>query len=332
MRNADFASDGQAPVVVITGGSAGIGRAAAVEFGRHGWRVALLARGGERLREACAEVELAGGEALGLVVDVADEATVEAAAERVERDWGRIDVWVNNAMATVYADVARMTVEDFRRVTEVSYLGAVWGTCAALRRMRPRGRGAVVQVGSALAYRSIPLQSAYCAAKAALRGFTDSLRCELIHDGSDIRLTMVHLGAFDTPQFDWGRNRMRGRPRPVGTPAAPERAGRAIYRAALGRRREYWVGSSAALAILGHRFMPGLLDRQLAHQAWEGQLEGDAPDAQRDGNLLDPVPGRQGMHGRFGAARGKDGWATAAGWALTIGAAVVLAAAGRRRR
>ncbi|TDN55906.1 SDR family oxidoreductase [Azoarcus indigens] len=324
-----------APVVVITGGSAGIGRATAVEFGRHGWRVAILARGEERLREACTEVALAGGKAIGLVVDVADEVQVEAAAERVEREWGPISVWVNNAMATVYADVARMQAEDFRRVTEVSYLGAVWGTQAALRRMRPRNRGTVVQIGSALAYRSIPLQSAYCAAKAALRGFTDALRTELYHDDCDVHLTMVQLSAFDTPQFDWGRNRMPGRPRPVGRVFPPERAARAIYRAAHSRRREHWVGLPAALAIVGTRVLPGFLDRKMERDAWEGQLEdagGGAHAWLRDGNLMRPAPGRQGARGRFGAevarAQQRDA-GMLAGMALL--AAGLLAVLGKRR-
>ncbi len=326
---------GAPPVVVVTGGSAGVGRATAVEFGRHGWRVAILARGEERLREACTEVALAGGKAIGLVVDVANEAQVEVAAERVEREWGPISVWVNNAMVTVYADVARMQAEDFRRVTEVSYLGAVWGTQAALRRMRPRNRGTVVQIGSALAYRSIPLQSAYCAAKAALRGFTDALRTELYHDDCDVHLTMVQLSAFDTPQFDWGRNRMPGRPRPVGRVFAPERAARAIYRAAHSRRREHWVGLPAALAIVGTRLLPGFLDRKMERDAWEGQLEdagGGAHAWLREGNLMRPAPGRQGARGRFGAevARAQQSDAgMLAGMALL--AAGLLAVLAKRR-
>ena len=202
----------QGKVVVITGSSAGVGRATAVEFAKHGWRVALLARGTDGLEGARREVEEAGAEAMIVPVDVADQQQVEAAAERVEREWGGIDVWVNNAMSTVFCEVEHIAPEDFQRATEVTYLGTVWGTMAALKRMKARNRGSIVQVGSALAYRSIPLQAAYCGAKSAIRGFTDSLRSELIHNRSDIHLTMVHLSAFNTPQFDWGRTCLPDQP------------------------------------------------------------------------------------------------------------------------
>ncbi|MGZ5233893.1 MAG: SDR family oxidoreductase, partial [Burkholderiales bacterium] len=209
-------------VVVVTGSSAGIGRATAIAFARRGWSVALLARESSGLRDAAREVESSGGRALAIPTDVADAAQVEAAADRVERELGPVDVWVNNAMATIFCEFLQISPEDYKRSTEVTYLGAVWGTRAALRRMKPRDRGVIVQVGSALAYRSIPLQSPYCGAKSALRGFTDSLRCELLHDKSKVHLTMVHLSAFNTPQFEWGRTCMRGRPRPLGKIFQPE--------------------------------------------------------------------------------------------------------------
>lgn len=286
-------------VVVVTGSSAGIGRAVAVEFGNHGWRVALVARGTDGLEGAREEVELAGGEAMIVSADVADYAQVEAAAERVEREWGAIDVWVNDAMSTIFCDFIHITPEDFKRATEVTYLGAVWGTLVALKRMKPRDSGAIVQVGSALAYRSIPLQAPYCGAKSAVRGFTDSLRSELIHDRSRVHLTMVHLSAFNTPQFDWGRTCLPDRPKPLGKIFQPEVAAKGIYWAAVHRRRELWVGWPAVKAILGTRVLPGYLDHLLAFQAYEGQ-EGKRPvSPSRRDNLYEPVPGDHGAHGRF---------------------------------
>jgi NAD(P)-dependent dehydrogenase (short-subunit alcohol dehydrogenase family) len=259
----------------------------------------LLARGPARLDGAARAVVEAGGEAMVIVADVADAAQVDAAAARVEQEWGPIDVWVNNAMATLFCDFARTDPEDFRRATDVTYLGAVWGTRAALRHMRPRDRGTIVQVGSALAYRSIPLQAAYCGAKSALRGFTDSLRSELIHDSSRIHLSMVHLSAFNTPQFDWARNCMGRRARPVGKIFQPEIAAEGIYWAATHRRRELWVGFPAALAIIGTRFLPAYLDRKLAFSAYEGQMTAEADPPARADNLYAPPPGNPGAHGRF---------------------------------
>ncbi len=286
-------------IVVVTGASAGIGRATALAFGRRGWRVALLARGIEGLRAAQEEIHAAGGEAMIIPTDVADHRQVEAAAERVEREWGPINVWVNNAMATIFGAFLQITPDEFRRATEVTYLGAVWGTYAALKRMRPRDHGAIIQVGSALAYRSIPLQSPYCGAKSALRGFTDSLRSELIHDRSRIKLTMVHLSAFNTPQFDWGRNRMGSYAQPMGKIFQPEIAAEAIFQAAQQQRREVWVGFPAAQAILGTRLVPALLDRWLAYRAYGGQrTQRDLPPDYRD-NLYAPVSGDHGAHGRF---------------------------------
>ena len=293
------------PVAVITGASAGIGRAAALAFARRGWRVALLARGIERLRRAEREVREAGGEALAIQADVADAAQVEAAAERIERECGAIDVWVNNAMATVFSPFLHTTPEELKRATDVTYLGAAWGTLAALKRMKARDRGTIVQVGSALAYRSIPLQAAYCGAKSALRGLTDSLRSELIHDASGVKLTMVHLSASNTPQFDWGRNRMGRLAKPLGKVFQPEVAAEAIYWAALHPRREVWVGLPAVQAILGNRIIPGILDRYLAYRAYEGQLADEPLPPGYQDNLFAPGPAERGTRGRFSAgARG----------------------------
>ncbi|GAB3666373.1 SDR family oxidoreductase [Ramlibacter alkalitolerans] len=325
-----------ARVVVVTGASAGIGRAIAREFGAHGWRVALLARGTDGLDAAREEIEALGSEALVIPTDVADEQQVEAAAAQVEATWGGIDVWVNDAMATIFAPALDVAPEDFRRATDVTYLGAVWGTLAALRRMQPRDRGTIVQVGSALAYRSIPLQAPYCGAKAALRGFTDALRCELAHARSRVHLTMVQLSAFNTPQFDWGRTTLRRRPRPMGKIFQPEVAARAVYWAATHRRREVWVGSPAVQAILGTKFIPGLLDWWLGRTAVEGQQTDEPLPEVRHDNLWQPVPGDHGAHGRFDAqAQGHStqAWLTMhRGASVAIGAALLLLAAAARKR
>src|ERR1051325_219040 len=289
------------PVAVITGASAGIGRATARLFGARGWRVALLARGVDGLAAAKREIEIAGGEALVIPTDVAEHAQVEAAAARVERQWGPIDVWVNDAMATIFCEFAEISPEDYRRATEVTYLGTVWGTRAALARMLPRNRGTIVQVGSALAHRSIPLQAPYCGAKAAIRGFTDSVRSELIHHKSKVHLTMVQLSAFNTPQFDWGRTCMAKQPQPLPPIFQPEVAARAIYFAATHRRREVWVGWPAIKAIVGTRLLPGLGAWILATEAYRGQhSDAPLPPGRRD-NLYAPAPGDHGAHGRFDA-------------------------------
>jgi NAD(P)-dependent dehydrogenase (short-subunit alcohol dehydrogenase family) len=315
-------------VIVVTGASSGVGRATARRFGAEGARVALLARGEAGLEAAAAEIRRCGGTALPIPVDVADAAAVEAAAERIERELGPIDVWINNAMTTVFGPVDRITAEEFRRVTEVTYLGYVHGTMAALRRMRRRDRGVIVQVGSALSYRAIPLQAAYCGAKFAIRGFTDSLRTELIHDGSAVHLAMVQLPAVDTPQFDWCRNKMERRARPVAPIYDPELAAEAIAFAAAARRREVWVGRSAVSAILGNKIAPGVLDRILAARAVEGQM-GRAPNAQQRDNLFAPVPGDRGARGRFGAETRRSSWSF---WMsrhrAVLAPAALLAAAG----
>jgi NAD(P)-dependent dehydrogenase (short-subunit alcohol dehydrogenase family) len=316
-----------ARTVVVTGASAGVGRAVARELGRRGDRVALLARGKQRLEEARQEVEGAGGRAIALEVDVADFDQVERAAQQIERELGPIDCWINNAMVTVLSPVHEMKPEEFDRVTRVTYLGAVHGTLAALRRMRARGRGHVIQVGSALAYRSIPLQSAYCAAKHAMRAFTDSLRSELIHDGIDVRLTMVQLPAMNTPQFEWCRTRMPNQPQPVPPIFEPELAARAIVSVIGKRRRELFVGNSTVKTVLGSRFVNGWLDRYLAKRAYEGQQTDSPVAAEHEDNLFRPAAGYYGARGRFGSAaktRSLQAWAALHRRAIASGALAAL--------
>jgi NAD(P)-dependent dehydrogenase (short-subunit alcohol dehydrogenase family) len=287
-------------VVVITGGSAGVGRATALAFVRQGATVALLARGIEGLQGAARDIEMMGGKALIIQADVADAAQVEAAASRVEEELGPIDVWVNNAMVTVFSTAAYMTAEEYKRVTEVSYLGTVYGTLAALKRMRLRNRGSIIQVGSALSYRGIPIQSAYCAAKFAARGFTDSVRVELMYEKSAIQLTTVHLSAFNTPQFEWARHRINAKPKPLPPIFQPELAADVIVWCASHKRREVYVGFPALKTILGNKLFPRLADRMARDQAISGQKDESVPaENSRDGNLFDPVPGDFGAHGRF---------------------------------
>lgn len=287
-------------VVVVTGASAGIGRAVVREFAARTARIGLLARGLDRLEGARQEVEAAGGKALVVPTDVADADQVESAAETVERELGPISIWVNNAMVSVLSPVKEMTPAEFRRVTEVTYLGYVHGTLAALKRMLPRDRGVIVQVGSALAHRAIPLQSAYCAAKHAIQGFTESLWSELFHDGSRVRVSMVHLPAVNTPQFSWIRNKMLDHPQPVPPIFQPEVVARAVVWAAYHDRREVWVGWPTVRAILGDKAIPKLLDRYLARVGYTAQQTKDLPFAPtRPDNLYKPPPGDPGAHGAF---------------------------------
>jgi NADP-dependent 3-hydroxy acid dehydrogenase YdfG len=287
-------------VVVITGASAGVGRATVHQFARAGWRIGLIARDVEALDEVKREVEELGGSAVVAAADVSDAEAVFAAAGVVEQTFGCIDVWINDAMATVFSPVWEMSPAEFRRVTEVTYLGFVHGTMAALRHMRPRNRGTIIQIGSALAYRGIPLQSAYCGAKHAIRGFTDSLRTELIHEGSDIRLTMMELPAVNTPQFDWARTHMSRQPRPVAPVVQPEVIARAVFGAAHHPRREYWIGLSTLKVILGNMVLPAFLDRYLAMVAFEGQETRQPVSSSRKDNLIDPVHSLHRTRGRFG--------------------------------
>ena len=286
-------------VVVITGASAGLGRATAQAFARRGARIGLIARGKDGLEGARVDVENAGGEALAIPTDVAHSEEVEAAAEAIEKQFGPIDIWVNNAMTTVFSPFMEITAEEFKRATEVTYLGTVYGTMAAMRRMHPRNRGTIVQVGSALAYRSIPLQAPYCGAKHAIAGFTDSLRSELIHDRSNIHLTMVQMPALNTPQFSWCKTKLPRHPQPVPPIFQPEVAAEAIVWAAHHRRREVFVGAPTVQAIEGNKLAPGLLDTYLARTCYDGQQTEEPVSPDRPNNLFEPVPGDHGAHGIF---------------------------------
>lgn len=288
-------------VVVITGASAGIGRATVRRFARDGAHIGLLARGMDGLKAAEKEVADAGGKALALQTDVSNAEQVEAAAEQVERTFGPIDIWINDAMTSVFSPFKEMTPDEFRRVTEVTYLGAVYGTMAALKRMLPRDRGSIVQIGSALAYRSIPLQSAYCGAKHAIHGFTDSVRCELIHDRSNVHVTMVQLPGVNTTQFGWVKNRLPNKAKPIGKIYQPEVAADAIHWAAHHHRRELYVGMPAAEAIVGNKIVPGLLDEYLGRIGYAGQQTSEPRDPDQPDNLWKPVPGDHGAHGTFDA-------------------------------
>jgi short-subunit dehydrogenase len=329
-----MAAAGRGEVVVITGASAGVGRATAEAFAKRGARIGLIARGVERLEAARRDVEALGGRALVLPADVADAEAIEEAAARVERELGPIDVWVNNAMASVFSPIKELTPEEIRRVTEVTYLGYVHGTLAALHRMLPRDRGTIVQVGSALAYRSIPLQAAYCAAKHAANGFTESLRCELLHDKSHVRVTEVQMPALNTPQFSWVKSRLSRKAQPVPPIYQPEVAAEAIYWAAHHQRRELLVGWSTVQAVWGNRFVPGLIDRYLARTGYDGQQYDGPEDPNRPNNLWSPVPGNQGAHGDFDD-RARDRcfqlWATThRSWLALAGAGTLAATVAAR--
>ncbi len=285
--------------VVITGASAGVGRATAHRFARAGARLALISRDAAALDAVKREVEERGGSALVLPLDVADADALFAAADAVAAQTGGIDIWINDAMVTVFAPVWEISPDEFRRVTEVTYLGFVHGTMAALRHMRPRNRGTIVQVGSALAYRGIPLQAAYCGAKHAIRGFTNSLRTELLHAGSAVALTIVELPAVNTPQFDWAKTHMAHQPRPVPPVVQPEVIADAIFRAALNPRREVWIGMTTLKAILGNMVLPEFLDRYLARNAYEAQERITYVSAERRDNLIQPVSDLHRTRGSF---------------------------------
>ena len=323
-----------ASTVAVTGASSGVGRATAHAFAREGATVGLIARGREALDATAAEVRSLGGRPVVLPCDVADAGAVEDAATTLS-EHGAIDVWVNNAMASVFAPVWEIEAEEFRRVTEVTYLGVVNGTLSALARMRPRSEGTVVQVGSALAYRGIPLQSAYCACKHAIQGFTESLRCELMHESSPVRVTMVQLPAMNTPQFEMVRSRLPHRAQPVPPIYQPEVAARAILAAAKRpHRREWWVGGSTAITLLGNAVAPGLGDRYLARTGFESQQTEEPEPEERPDNLFSPLPGRRSARGRFDdrAHGGSAQWGlTRHRRALGTGAAALALAAGIAR-
>lgn len=287
-------------VIVVTGASAGLGRAIALEFVKEKARLALIARNPEGLESAKKEIEVAGGEALILPLDISNEIEVEAAAEKIENELGPIDVWVNNAMVSVVSPVKRMKPEEFKRVTEVTYLGYVYGTLAALKRMLPRDHGVIIQVGSGLTYRGIPLQAAYCAAKHAIKGFTESLRCELIHDQSQVQVCMAQMPALNTPQFSWVKSKLPKEPQPLPPVYQPEVGARAVAWMARHPRREMWVGSSTLQAMIGERLAPGLLDHYLAQKAYSGQQADSQLDPSRLDNLWKPFPGNYQIHGSFG--------------------------------
>ena len=285
--------------MVVTGAGAGVGRAIVDEFARNGAHVGLIARNRDRLETAARFVEECGGKAFVAPCDMADPDQVENAADQIESALGPIDVWVNCAMVTIFAPFAQITPAEFRRSTEVTYLGFVWGTMSALKRMKPRDKGAIVQIGSALAYRSIPLQSPYCGAKHAIVGFTDSLRCELIHDHSKVHLTVVHLPAVNTPQFSWCRTRLPRHPAPVGPIFEPEVPARAVYWAAHHQRREVFVGFPTVKAIYGQEILPGLADDYLGRTGFDSQQTHQPVAPDRPDNMFDTVPGPYGARGIF---------------------------------
>lgn len=299
MKEENSKNSFQGKVIVVTGASAGVGRATVRAFARQGAKIALLARGKDGLEGAKRDVESLGGQALVLPTDVANAEEVEKAAQAAEEQLGPIDVWVNNAMNSVFSPFKEVTPDEFKRVTEVTYLGQVYGIMAALKRMLPRDRGSIVLVGSALAYRGIPLQSAYCGAKHGVEGVFDSVRSELLHDKSKVKITMVQLPALNTTQFGWVKSRLPNKPRPMGTVFEPEVAADAIVYAAQSNRREIYVGWPTVQAIVGNKIVPGLADRHLAKNGYEGQQTDEPEEKDRKHNLWEPLPGDHGAHGPF---------------------------------
>jgi len=310
--------------IVITGASAGVGRATARAFARQGARIGLLARGHEGLEAARREIEHLGAQALAIPTDVANADEVEHAAQAVEDHFGPIDVWINNAMVSVFAPATKVTPAEFKRVTEVNYLGFVHGTLSALKRMAPRDQGTIIQVGSALAYRGIPLQSAYCASKHAIQGFTESVRCELLHDRSNVRITMVQMPALNTPQFSWVRSRLPRKPQPVPPIFQPEVAAQAIVWAADHYRREWYVGGSTLFAIAGNKLAPSLADHYLAWQGYDAQQYDGYADPHRPDNVDTPIAEDRGAHGAFGDRAKSFSWqfwlSQHRGWLAAAGA------------
>ncbi|HET7307137.1 MAG TPA: SDR family oxidoreductase [Gammaproteobacteria bacterium] len=330
----------QREVVVITGATAGVGRATARAFAKRGACVGLLARDAERLEATRSEVDALGGKAFPISIDVADAAAVERAADQIEAQLGEIDIWINAAMVTIVAPLDEITPDEFKRVTDVTYLGNVNGTMAALKHMLPRDRGTIVQVSSALAYHSVPLQSPYCGAKHAINGYTESLRSELMHRNSGVRVSTVDMPGLNTPQFDWALNRMPKRPRPVAPVYQPEVAARAIVWAAHHHRERLYVGLSSLLMIWADKFAPGLLDRYMAKSAISGQMTGEPADPEHPDNLWQPVSGDHGARGRFSGEAHEHSiqfWATThRSWLMMVGTAVaagaVYAGIHRKRR
>jgi NAD(P)-dependent dehydrogenase (short-subunit alcohol dehydrogenase family) len=310
--------------VVLTGASAGVGRATARALARRGASIGVVARGVDGLEATRQEVQALGGQALVAVADVADAEQVESAAAAVEDRFGPIDLWINNAMVSVFSPASQMTAAEYNRVTSVTYLGCVYGTLAALRRMIPRNRGAIIQVGSALAYRGIPLQSAYCGAKHAVQGFTESVRCELLHDHSQVKISMVQLPALNTPQFSWVKSRLPRKPQPVPPIYQPELAAEAILWAADHYRREWYLGGPTMLAIIGDTIVPSLADWYLARQGYESQQYDGHADQHRPHNLNQPLSGDHGAHGDFGDRATRRSWqfwlSQHRGWLLAAGA------------
>lgn len=312
-------------VVVITGASAGLGRTLVREFARHHSKIGILARGTDGIKAAKREAEELGGEAIAIPTDISDSSQVESAAKQVEEAFGTIDVWINNAMVSVFSPLKKIKPEEFKQVTDVTYLGQVYGTMAALKRMLPRDKGTIILVGSALAYRGIPLQSAYCGAKHGIHGFFESLRSELIHDKSNIQLSMMQLPAMNTTQFEFVKSRLPNKPRPMGTIYEPEVAAKAIFNTVIHPQREVYVGYPTVQTIVGNKILPGFLDNYLAKKGYKGQQTNEAAE-EREDNLWKPVPGDHGAHGDFTAKSwcfSPKFWAEKHPWLAWAGAATL---------